>query len=488
VRSRREGSAAVKELLVPVVTFGRVFDTVPSPEVLTLRELVAALHRFELKPQTLAAIAREQQRIDRALEGWRRGAPPRGKVAGKLTKVAEEARREGRDADAAVVERAALLEDEARRGAKRDLRLWSPAVYRPGTRERGTRNVTHVSCLVLDYDDGTPMEEASLLFEPWFHIVHSTWSHSEEHPKFRLVLPLAFPIPAADWGAVWAWAEDRAHSAIDPSMKSPAANYALPAVPHAEWPRRAFSRPGRLLDGVEEGLVARPSKLSLRRHGPLDGSPSVMRGQDPDKRYLDHEPALAAVLEGPMVEPPEEAAAPDRPGVRVEGHPLVAALERLAERWRRGELDEAEAARAKALLLESPAEGVPVGTRRQRRTLCVDFDGVLHSYASGWQGATTIGDPPVEGAIAFLEEAAEQFEIAIFSSRSHLPGGVAAMRSWLALQGLAEETLVRISFPTHKPAAELYLDDRAWRFEGTFPRLSELGDLSPWWTPRRGRR
>ena len=62
---------------------------------------------------------------------------------------------------------------------------------------------------------------------------------------------------------------------------------------------------------------------------------------------------------------------------------------------------------------------------------CLDFDGVLHSYTSGWKGADVIPDPPVEGAIAFLREAVKHFQVEIFSSRSHQPGGGYAMRDWL---------------------------------------------------------
>lgn len=34
--------------------------------------------------------------------------------------------------------------------------------------------------------------------------------------------------------------------------------------------------------------------------------------------------------------------------------------------------------------------------------LSIDFDGVLHSYKSGWQGARNIPDPPVPDAIPWL--------------------------------------------------------------------------------------
>ena len=34
--------------------------------------------------------------------------------------------------------------------------------------------------------------------------------------------------------------------------------------------------------------------------------------------------------------------------------------------------------------------------------LCLDFDGVVHSYKSGWQGVDAIPDPPTEGFFEWL--------------------------------------------------------------------------------------
>ena len=38
------------------------------------------------------------------------------------------------------------------------------------------------------------------------------------------------------------------------------------------------------------------------------------------------------------------------------------------------------------------------------RTVVFDFDGVIHSYTSGWLGETTIPDPPVPGIREALKE------------------------------------------------------------------------------------
>jgi hypothetical protein len=34
--------------------------------------------------------------------------------------------------------------------------------------------------------------------------------------------------------------------------------------------------------------------------------------------------------------------------------------------------------------------------------LCLDFDGVIHSYTRGWSGANVVSDAPVKGAFDFI--------------------------------------------------------------------------------------
>lgn len=116
------------------------------------------------------------------------------------------------------------------------------------------------------------------------------------------------------------------------------------------------------------------------------------------------------------------------------------------------------------------------------RVFSVDFDGVIHSYTSGWQGVANIPDPPVDGAIAWLEKLAAdpRVEVVIFSSRSASEAGRDAMYKWLEKHGLSEDALGNILMPSVKPAAFVSIDDRGWRFDGTFPDTDMLLETRTW--------
>lgn len=119
--------------------------------------------------------------------------------------------------------------------------------------------------------------------------------------------------------------------------------------------------------------------------------------------------------------------------------------------------------------------------------LCLDFDGVIHSYSSGWKGADVVPDPPVEGAIAFILSALHHFDVVIFSSRSNQTGGLQAMKSWLREHAGAAwwespdgPGIEDVRFVQEKPPALVTIDDRAITFDGTWPAVAILLDFKPW--------
>lgn len=116
------------------------------------------------------------------------------------------------------------------------------------------------------------------------------------------------------------------------------------------------------------------------------------------------------------------------------------------------------------------------------RTLCIDFDGVIHSYLSGWQGATEIPDPPVKGAFEWLTMLARSgdWEVCIYSSRSKEAGAIEAMSDWMSERGMPSDVLGALTFAIEKPAAYLTIDDRAICFRGTFPTPLEMRSFRPW--------
>jgi hypothetical protein len=127
--------------------------------------------------------------------------------------------------------------------------------------------------------------------------------------------------------------------------------------------------------------------------------------------------------------------------------------------------------------------------------LCIDFDGVIHSYTSPWVDATTIPDPYVPGFFKWAIEATKLFNLVIYSSRSKDPNAPQAMREWLGAQSINAIEVDEVSrdfewprlfdcitFAHEKPPAFLTIDDRAICFEGDWSKVDPLAllDFKPW--------
>lgn len=127
----------------------------------------------------------------------------------------------------------------------------------------------------------------------------------------------------------------------------------------------------------------------------------------------------------------------------------------------------------------------------ERYTVAVDFDAVIHRYDSPWVNAHTIPDGPVDGAISWLHVTIQKMDVVMFSTRCKTWRGRRAVRRWLREQsgnlwhdgpGYRGIEDVRL---TGKPIALMYIDDRGFRFEGTFPTVAEIHAARPWNKQRR---
>jgi hypothetical protein len=129
-------------------------------------------------------------------------------------------------------------------------------------------------------------------------------------------------------------------------------------------------------------------------------------------------------------------------------------------------------------------------SQADKKLILVDFDGVLHSYKSGWQGVDVIPDPPIEGAIEWLEQLTEVFDVRIFSARCNDAKGIHAMIAWFYKHDISHSAMTKIKFEPGKPSAFLIIDDRAINFGGLFSEPGRLAQFEPWYydIPEYGRK
>ena len=113
-----------------------------------------------------------------------------------------------------------------------------------------------------------------------------------------------------------------------------------------------------------------------------------------------------------------------------------------------------------------------------KQTIILDFDGVIHSYSSGWQGSPEIiNDPPVDNVREAIQELRKDYRVVVLSSRSHQEGGIPAMKKWLKKYNIEVDDVVRNKVP-----ATVYVDDRAINFDGVWDKhmIDRIKEFRPW--------
>lgn len=114
-----------------------------------------------------------------------------------------------------------------------------------------------------------------------------------------------------------------------------------------------------------------------------------------------------------------------------------------------------------------------------RPTVVFDFDGVIHSYTSGWQGSdAAIPDPPVSGIKEAIDHIrAAGYRVVVVSTRCRSVEGQYAIARWLRENGIEVDNIT-----SEKPPAVCYVDDRAITFDGHPETLLErIVNFQPWY-------
>ena len=112
------------------------------------------------------------------------------------------------------------------------------------------------------------------------------------------------------------------------------------------------------------------------------------------------------------------------------------------------------------------------------KTIVFDFDGVIHSYSSGWQGEDIIPDEPVPGIKEAINDIrASGYEVVIVSTRCSSMVGMVAINTWLKNHNIEVDRLTAA-----KPPAIVYIDDRAICFDGKPETLlDKIKQFQPWY-------
>lgn len=100
-----------------------------------------------------------------------------------------------------------------------------------------------------------------------------------------------------------------------------------------------------------------------------------------------------------------------------------------------------------------------------KKTVCLDFDGVCNLY-DGWKGEDELFAPRPHLGDFITSLLSKNKKVAIFSTRPPVK-----LRVWFLnwFPSMSESIdSGDLFFPTHKPPADCYLDDRAVRFNGSF--------------------
>ncbi len=158
---------------------------------------------------------------------------------------------------------------------QKDGPLFSAATYRPGA-TRSNAGVESLSCYVADIDHARDWGALVYPLADYEYVIFSTFSYTPEAARYRVILPFAREVSAADWPNIWPRVNVALFGGLnDPATKDVARFHYLPSCPpHA---LRVFEHhQGEWLDPYGSPEFAAGSN-GHKRATPLPGS--IPKGQ-----------------------------------------------------------------------------------------------------------------------------------------------------------------------------------------------------------------
>jgi hypothetical protein len=139
------------------------------------------------------------------------------------------------------------------------------------------------SVVALDVEDGPTTREAHDRFVDVAHLIYTTWRHERAAHRFRVVVPLARDVTAAEYKLLWTVLARRLGRGADPQTKDLARALFLPAVrPDGRraaakaWTEAPVLDPDVLLRDALKLVAPRPERFCVtaatggRFHGQVD--------------------------------------------------------------------------------------------------------------------------------------------------------------------------------------------------------------------------
>jgi len=157
---------------------------------------------------------------------------------------------------------------------KENGRLWNGAQFgnvRAGQSLRHVKNISENSLLFFDYDKEETFAEAIAYWSDMqcAFLAHTSFSHAPEQHKFRVIVPLAAPIPEAKYKLLWKLLATQGDEVIDLAPSSAASIFYVPA--HREGAEYLYHiEEGNFLDWTTLNLAEPPPP----KPKPIDYNPS----------------------------------------------------------------------------------------------------------------------------------------------------------------------------------------------------------------------